>query len=246
MSNLKKLNTRLSLESLEERANPSAYLSNGDIIVVGNDSASSVVVERINIQNVQYYRVTENGSPTWFVAGSVTGGDVKFWGYGGDDYFRNATGLRTTASGHGGNDTLLGNAGVDYLYGGDGNDDLRGAGGNDHLLGGNGNDVLVGGAGRDQMWGEHGDDRMWGEAGNDDLVGGYGNDQLYGGGGYDRLWGEAGNDVLNGGDDGVADSLRGGSGADQFQQETYWNGFWWVNRDDPVDDNVFEGDSFYG
>lgn len=246
MTNLKMRNKRLQLETLEERANPSAYLSSGDIIVVGNNNADSVTVDQINIQNVQYYRVNESGQYTWFVASSVNGGDVKFWGYGGNDYFRNNTGLRTTAYGHGGNDTLIGGSNVDYLYGMDGNDYLYGMAGNDYLQGGNHDDVLVGGSGRDLMWGQNGHDRLWGESGNDDLVGGSGNDRLYGGTGYDRLWGESGNDILDGADDGVADYLHGGSGADQFQRETFWNGYWWVNRDDPADDNAFQGDSFYG
>ena len=67
---------------------------------------------------------------------------------------------------------------------------------------------------------------------------------ITGRGGNDTLSGRGGNDTLDGGDDGVADYLNGGTGYDWFQRDSYWNGFWWVNRDYAADYNSSQ-DSFY-
>ena len=61
-----------------------------------------------------------------------------------------------------------------------------------------------------------------------------GNDTLLGGDGRDTVGGSDGNDKLDGGDDGYADVIDGGSGADWFQQEKYRKNGAWVNRDQPA------------
>ncbi len=57
---------------------------------------------------------------------------------------------------------------------------------------------------------------IFGGVGNDTLVGGAGNDSIYGNAGTDLLYGQAGNDTLISTNDGKADILSGGAGADSF------------------------------
>jgi Ca2+-binding RTX toxin-like protein len=159
-------------------------------------------------------------------------GNDTLQGGGGNDYLE----------GGDGNDSLDGGDGDDVIYGNAGNDTLQGGAGNDQLDGGDGVDYLYGGAGADILWAGSGDrsgnflyggdgndilyggqagDSLYGEAGNDQLVGGGGNDFLYGGAGLDYLWGQGGNDVLDGGNDGQADYLDGGAGADMIRRELF-------------------------
>jgi Ca2+-binding RTX toxin-like protein len=162
------------------------------------------------------------------------GGTDHLWGRGGDDYLNG--------------DDYYG-TGNDWLHGGAGNDTLKGGRGGDHLYGEAGDDFLAdwvgahdfdGEGGNDTMSGGDGHDRLQGGTGQDYLSGGAGNDQLYGGPGLDHLDGGAGNDRLAGWQDGYADVLNGGSGADLFQAELYWQsvggGFAVLrNRDQPQD-----------
>jgi Ca2+-binding RTX toxin-like protein len=107
-------------------------------------------------------------------------------------------------------------------------------------FGGNGADKFHGGSGVDLFHGGDGNDFLAGGGGSDFLLGGEGNDQLSGDAGLDQLFGEAGDDVLDGGQDGLADVLVGGSGADKFKAEWYAQssgGGLGVkkNRDQPLD-----------
>ena len=157
---------------------------------------------------------------------------VEFFGYGGNDVFRNGTHIASYAEGGRGNDELIGgstadvlsggtgsdelrgNSGVDTLYGGPGNDDiwggrhgdiLAGESGIDTLHGGQGVDTLSGGLQDDTLFGEEGVDYLYGDSGDDELYGGLDNDHLYGGPGLDGLYGGYGFDYL-----------KGGSGADRL------------------------------
>lgn len=208
---------RPMLENLEDRAVPAVALVNGDLVIHGTNANDVVSVNLQTINNVPFYRVTQNNVNFFFNAANVWGGDVYFYGYGGNDHFTNNTCLRTTA------------------FGGDGDDVLIGGCGNDYLNGGNGNDYL---------FGRYGNDKLAGEAGQDTMYGGDGNDILNGGTGRDRLFGEAGNDTLDGGDDGAVDYLNGGLGVDCFQRDWAWTGWFWVNRDAPAD--FAAGDMYYG
>jgi Ca2+-binding RTX toxin-like protein len=202
----------LTLERLEDRQNPTAILHNGDIVIYASNGANAddtVTVGYHSANGQTYYRVTENGTQTDFHVDRVWGGWVRFFGYNGDDYFRNDTWLRTNADGMDGNDTLIGGYSDDFL---------DGRNGSDVLLGRSGNDVMAAGD----------------DASSNLLNGGDGNDYLLGGFGYDRMYGMDGDDVLNGRDDGVADYLDGGTGCDWFQVEYAWNGSGWYNRDQPV------------
>lgn len=82
-----------------------------------------------------------------------------------------------------------------------------------------------------------------GGAGDDTLIGGSGNDVLRGGTGKDKLFGLGGNDMLSGGQDGVADELWGGTGADTFVKENYLSPVGLINRDAPKDFKTAEGDA---
>ena len=102
----------------------------------------------------------------------------------------------------------------DNLFGGAGNDTLYGGRLDDWLLGGDGNDVLDAGSADNATLGGDGN-YLNGGAGNDILRGREGSDWLEGGDGIDTLTGGAGDDILAGGA-GDGDSLKGGSGADQY------------------------------
>jgi Ca2+-binding RTX toxin-like protein len=80
---------------------------------------------------------------------------IEFYGLGGNDTFKNMTGIRSYAEGGAGNDKLIGGSGTDEFYGGIGNDTLTGNGGMDYLFGEVGNDRLDGGfdGWADELWG---------------------------------------------------------------------------------------------
>jgi Ca2+-binding RTX toxin-like protein len=122
---------------------------------------------------------------------------IQFIGGGGDDFLgvNEFVEIPVTIDGGSGNDRIEGGALADVLIGGDGNDRIDGNDGNDSLFGAGGNDSLNG---------DFGDDYFEGGAGDDILVGGPG---------ADRLFGLGGNDTLIS-DDGVRDTVRGGTGFD--------------------------------
>jgi Ca2+-binding RTX toxin-like protein len=164
--------TRLGLETLEGRANPSTLLSNGDLYITGTAGNDVVTVRSETYGGTNYIRVIENGVSRLFGAAQVSGGDVFFFGLGGNDYVNNtASSLRLTA------------------HGGDGNDILLGGSANDCLSGDNGDDILLGYGGNDVLCGGNGYDRLYGMAGNDRLDGGIDGvrDYLSGGTGADRF-----------------------------------------------------------
>src|SRR5439155_604171 len=148
-----------------------ATLSNGNLYIQGTNrpDAVSVTYESGRI------KVTENQVTQYFTIPSVSGNQVFFWGYDGDDRFANSTGLRVTAYGMKGNDVLVGGYNSDHLYGGDGDDQLWGGDGNDWLAGENGNDALYGQGGNDVLLGAFntsatevgGADRLYGGVGDD-------------------------------------------------------------------------------
>jgi Ca2+-binding RTX toxin-like protein len=163
------------------------------------------------------------------ILSSLGGSDIIYGGGGADqiypgdgvDYAYAGQGDDLISAG-GGNDRVYGGAGNDVLAGDAGDDVLSGGSGNDLVLGSDGNDVLIGGAG--------------GAA--DALDGGAGNDLLIGSDTTNSASSTPGdtNDVAlmallaawssthaaglaNGivqGDDGVADSLTGYTGDDDF------------------------------
>lgn len=248
-----------NLETLEDRSTPSSYIWNGDLYVVGGNANDSASVNYEVYSGVGYYHVNDNGAHTWYTASSVWGGDVAFYGYGGNDYFVNYSGLRTYAWGGDGVDTLVGSYNADYLDGQNGTDYIYGYGGNDTLIagydwsynyvnggtgddwiyGGYGGDTLVGEAGNDWIYGFDGNDWIYGGTGNDVIYAGWGNDVLMGDAGIDYLYGEGGNDTLYGGGynsyDNTWDYLHGGAGSDAFDNDWYWNGWNWVQVDTHAD-----------
>src|SRR4051812_9188736 len=95
-----RLQARPQVEGLEDRMVMSATVSSGDIYIYGTNGADTVTVKYESYSGVGYYKVTQNGVNQWFTAASVYGGDVAFYGYDGNDYFNNFTGLRSYAWGH--------------------------------------------------------------------------------------------------------------------------------------------------
>ena len=165
-----------------------------------------------------------------------------------------------TIYGNGEVDTIHGNAGNDTLYGGNGNDTLYGDGDDDKLYGGNNNDTLLGGSSEDELYGGNHDDTLFGEGQVDKLFGDAGNDTLYGGDGLDEIDGGTGIDTvdysgnsasvkvtLNG--DTFAnvqvglvtvdriknvETVKGGSGNDEFTGDAAANTFIGNNGDDKL------------
>lgn len=194
--------------------------SGGNDVFRVNRIGSTMVVARVE---TPFETLTRT-----FALGSIDAVEVK--GRNGDDFFNNATSLKSTFYGQGGNDRGLGGRaadtffggegddffygrqGIDTAYGWNGNDRLFGAQGSDTLHGQNGNDFIFGGSGDDKIFGNRGRDRLFGLDGNDNIFGGDGNDFIAGGFGDDHLAGDAGNDVIRGGDGN--DELLGNEGSD--------------------------------
>lgn len=242
--------TRLSLEQLGHRDVPATLsLSGGTLTITGTDYRDvaevtfNSITGKVHVTAITY-RPDATG-PGQGVTASYAPGvlqKVVFHGGDGDDEFSTGTTIPCELNGGADDDRLFGGSGNDVLFGGTGDDDLYGGGGNDDMTGYTGNDYLHGG------WG---DDFLNGMSGNDTIVGGYGNDTLYGGTGTDEVLGGPGNDYLDGGVDGVADRLVGGSGADTFKREMYWDVSQfepvYVNRDTFVDYSPWgDGDVYVG
>lgn len=218
---------QLGMEALEQRQLMTVGIVNGDLYVYGTSASDTI---EVSYQDGKY--VVKESNITYRVAASlVTGGDVAFYGYQGNDYFWNASGLRTTAYGGDGNDTLIGGGKNDSLFGNAGMDTLKGGNGDDYLDGGAGEDYLFGHAGKDTLHagndnsynlppsynylnGGDGDDILNGSAGVDYMMGESGNDVLYGYSGDDHMEGGNGNDFLYGFDGN--DRMFGGLGEDDL------------------------------
>ncbi len=235
---------RLNVEVLEDRLTPATFISvNSNLYIDGSNQADRVIAEKITIEGIDYYQVTENGQVTRFKTSQITGSYIYFFGNDGNDRFENYTDLYAVAyggegddylmsvsggylDGEGGNDVLIVGQGKEdnVLIGGEGNDTLTGSSGRDLIYGGPGNDVIYGGAGNDYIEGGEGDDVIYGGAGNDVIHGGEGDDKLYGEDGDDRLnggpgsdwiWGGFGADICWGGEEDEAPNwIYGGPGND--------------------------------
>ncbi len=188
---------------------PTVELTYGDIRINGSNRGDNA---KVSIDG-SYYHVEVNGTIHLFKTSAVTGGDVFFNGWEGNDTFYNAptSQLRVFAYGMEGNDTLTGGGKNDYLYGGLGADTLNGGAGKDtiytgvpggtdfstnHANGGDGDDTLNGSQGTDYLNGDRGNDKIYGFAGLDYLNGGDNDDIIEGGLGEDYLSGNNGNDKL--------------------------------------------------
>jgi Ca2+-binding RTX toxin-like protein len=261
---------KLSLETLEERANPSSYVNgNGTLVVVGTNASDQVAVQFKGggsgplSPQIPRYEVVENGriTATYSLYSMQRIKDIWFDAKGGHDTFSNMTSLRVSAFGGAGNDKLNGGTAGDWLNGGTGNDTLDGGGAVDtldavgpwsapdsvyavnYLFGKDGGDTLKGNNGTDYLHGGNHGDR---------LDGGAGNDFLYGEGGADTMYGDAGNDKLYGGIDGQQDYMGGDPywgpyGRDTFYVEQYWNAKhgMWFDRDTLAHPTLPGGDVVY-
>jgi Ca2+-binding RTX toxin-like protein len=129
--------------------------SNGTVRIVGGDAndSAAVVMEggqvKASLSHTVYIQVDINTTITqvirdpdrFYDPATVT--RVYFVGRGGNDWFRNDTGIRSDAIGNEGFDNLVGGWGDDHLLGSDDGDSLEGRGGNDELEGGLGGDAYV-------------------------------------------------------------------------------------------------------
>ena len=207
---------RSSIQALEDRAVPAAFLFDGDLRIVGGEGADTVRVSTVRLAFTPYIKVVENGQTHLFRSGQVTG-RVMFSGLGGNDFFQNDTAKRTYAVGGAGNDTLYGGSADDILSGQEGGDTVGGRNGNDILADGSvdpATNRMSGGNGNDTVTGSSGTDFLYGDAGEDELRGLDGNDYLYGGTQKDYLYGGTGNDHLDAGLDASFNHLEGGTGDD--------------------------------
>jgi Ca2+-binding RTX toxin-like protein len=176
----------LSVQPLESREVP-AYLSLGNLYIVGTDAADTVVVKDVRTGGAARIRVNHNGVVQNFYAANVPG-QIVFFGYGGNDSFDYYGRKRVYAEGGDGDDFLSADRGRDLLIGGWGDDTIEGWAGGDELQGSGGNDRLNGGRGNDRLFGHEGDDDLVGMGGIDELIGGFGVDLAWGGAGADRFW----------------------------------------------------------
>ncbi|HEX3150089.1 MAG TPA: DUF5666 domain-containing protein [Gemmataceae bacterium] len=215
----------LSLESLNDRALPSATLLNGVLTVDGTAGRDVIVVRQSGARLiVKGQMIDVNGTLVKSVAASSVHQVNVAAGAGNDTINLSGVHVPTSVDAGDGNDTVFGGTSDDVIDGGAGNDRINGGQGNNDELGGSGDDSLNGGAGNDSLFGEAGDDRLNGQSGNDDMDGGADDDVLRGEAGDDSLQGGDGNDDLNGGigddnDDGGAgnDRVQGGQGRDHNQ-----------------------------
>jgi Ca2+-binding RTX toxin-like protein len=216
--------TRLGVEALDRRDLPSVSLSGTTLTITGGSNEDVVDVDYAGAFVLVRVSEQQGGSPVGlgtlipYTTGQVQ--KIVFIGNGDDDRITNSTSIPTT------------------FFGGSGDN---------YASLGSGDDYVVGGIGDDTFYGGFGDDTIYGGSGDDRLYGNWGDDKLYGGGGYDVLHGLSGNDYLDGGDDGIADYLLGGTGADTFKDEFFLiydpvHGFESGNRDKPQDFNYADGD----
>src|SRR5262245_5210354 len=142
---------RLQLESFEARNTPSTTsLSGGVLTITGTAAAEDVSVYIATVGPSTGRLVVEDCYGSGPILCGITDFDpasvvqIKFYGYGGDDYFTNSTDKYTLAFGGIGNDTLISGSAGDDLLGDDGNDYIDGNGGKDNIGGGEGNDTIYG------------------------------------------------------------------------------------------------------
>lgn len=216
--------TRLGVESLDRRDLPSVSLVGTTLTITGGGNEDVVTVANSGAFVTVRVSEQQGGGPVGlgtlipYTTGEVQ--KIVFIGNGDDDRITNSTSIPVS------------------FYGGSGDD---------YASLGSGDDYVSGGGDDDTVYGGFGDDTLYGGTGNDRLYGNWGDDWLYGGGGYDIIHGIAGNDYLDGGDDGIADYLLGGTGADTFKDEFFLiydpvHGFQSGNVDDPQDFSYADGD----
>jgi Ca2+-binding RTX toxin-like protein len=129
-----------------------------------------------------------------------------------------------------GQDKLTGGVGNDLIDGGDETgpvvggkikgDTINGGKGNDTILGGEGDDCISGGDGNDVIDGEEGHDTITGDNGSDTLIGGTGRDSLVGGSDSGNDWIFSGDYLSGNVNDGDADTVVSGLGADTINAES--------------------------
>ncbi len=189
-------NRRLSFQALEDREMMAAdvqivavieglggaggYTVTHELRITGTDQRDVVEVAEVSGS----LEVTTNGMTQSFALSDVD--RIRFYGKGGNDFFRADTNLSVFADGGAGIDDIQGGDGDDYLIGGADGDLIEGKGGNDIIHGGSGNDYLFGNGGNDVIFGDDGHDVIFGGFGSDFLFGGAGNDDLKGSEEYRR------------------------------------------------------------
>jgi hypothetical protein len=162
-----------SLESLEgRRLLSSVTLSNGTLMIIGNDGSDNSLGVAKNGSNLIAYH---NGASKSYSESSVT--KIAIHGGKEEDTIWVSKDVKkpSVLKGYKGRDTISGGRGADWMYGGDDND---------------------------KLYGNDGDDSGYGEDGNDDLWGGKGKNYLSGGAGTDLTNGAGQGPATGSGNDG--------------------------------------------
>ncbi|MBA3485549.1 MAG: hypothetical protein H0T51_27460, partial [Pirellulales bacterium] len=165
-------------------------LLDGVLYVVGDSSASDIVLITQCGSDIKVFATFNNDNPAVFAAADVN--EIQVRTRGGHDVVVTTSNVLETM-------TIDGGAGNDLLVGGGGENLILGGTGHDTLYGGAGDDVLLGGDGDDDLMGRGGNDVLVGGAGRDIMDGGVGRDLLIGGANEDRLHGGTDDDILIGG-----------------------------------------------
>jgi Ca2+-binding RTX toxin-like protein len=145
------MSARNMFESLEgRRLFSGGIVQTGSLITVFGDSSNDVCNVTTDGPTVTVALTHGSHVHTKKVSTSSVS-QIAFFGYDGNDRFRNDTAFRSYANGGMGNDLLIGGNSADTLIGGEGTDTLLGRGGNDTLKGDGGGDFLFGGSGNDYL-----------------------------------------------------------------------------------------------
>ena len=140
---------RLALEGLGDRTLPSVVGMVGSALLVCGDSTNEYYTVDRNLSDglVNVWSNSNGGAASaWTKVFSVPAAqvsEVRFGGWGGNDFFEvaPAVGIKALLYGDGGNDTLIGGHGNDFVDGGDGDDFLSPGTGVNSTRGGIGYDT---------------------------------------------------------------------------------------------------------
>ncbi len=158
---------------------------------------------------------------------SAQDGSDFLWGGEGADTLFGEHGYNTIVGGSGavdGGDLIAAGVGSDLIWGNGGNDTVAAGDGANTVIGGFGSDTLTAGAGNDFIFGNQDNDTIDAGDGANIILAGLGDDRIVSGSGNDTLYGNEGNDVMTGGTGADRYVFAAGSGFDQINGFTVFEG----------------------